>query len=115
MSSSRRARCAAKWPRRGWTFGTEAGATSLDGGQHDPGPGAGSLADAVVVPGATLTETVRGLAEQPGTSELLAAETERTPSGRLTTPEEVARLIVFLGSAANGNVNGAVIHTAGGR
>lgn len=69
----------------------------------------------VVAPGATLTESLRQLAEAPGTSELIAQEVERTPSGRLSTPEEVARLIVFLGSEANGNINGEVIHTAGGR
>jgi 3-oxoacyl-[acyl-carrier protein] reductase len=69
----------------------------------------------VVAPGATLTESVLHLAEAPGTSEMVAQEVEKTPSGRLTTPEEVARLIVFLGSDANGNINGEVIRTAGGR
>lgn len=76
--------------------------------------GNGVLAN-VVAPGATLTESVRRLAEAPGTAELLTQEAEKTPSGRLSTPEEVARLIVFLGSAANGNINGEVIHVAGGR
>lgn len=69
----------------------------------------------VVAPGATMTESLRQLAGAPGTAELVAAETERTPSGRLSTPEQVARLIVFLGSEANGNINGEVIHVAGGR
>jgi len=69
----------------------------------------------VVAPGATLTESLRIAADYPGTAEMVAAEVERTPSGRLSTPEEVARLIVFLGSEANGNINGEVIHTAGGR
>jgi NAD(P)-dependent dehydrogenase (short-subunit alcohol dehydrogenase family) len=31
------------------------------------------------------------------------------PSGRLSTPEEVARLVVFLGSAANGNISGEIV------
>jgi NAD(P)-dependent dehydrogenase (short-subunit alcohol dehydrogenase family) len=31
------------------------------------------------------------------------------PSRRLSTPEEVARLVVFLGSAANGNISGEVV------
>jgi NAD(P)-dependent dehydrogenase (short-subunit alcohol dehydrogenase family) len=33
----------------------------------------------------------------------------RTPSGRLSEPEDVAGLIVFLGSAANANLSGEVI------
>lgn len=70
----------------------------------------------VVAPGATRTESFEhALAEVPGTSEMVAQEIEKTPSGRLSTPEDVARLIVFLGSAANGNINGEVIYTAGGR
>lgn len=31
------------------------------------------------------------------------------PSRRLSTPEEVARVVVFLGSAANGNISGEVV------
>lgn len=70
----------------------------------------------VVAPGATRNESLdRALAEVPGTSEMVAQEIEKTPSGRLSTPEEVARLIVFLGSNANGNINGEVIYIAGGR
>ena len=38
-----------------------------------------------------------------------------TPSGRLTTPEDVANLIVFLGSKANANVNGQTVLISGGR
>jgi len=63
----------------------------------------------VVAPGATLTESSLGV-----DPELLARETQRTPSGRLSEPEEVARLVVFLCSEANGNINGEVINTAGG-
>ena len=39
---------------------------------------------------------------------------ENTPSKRLSTPEDVANLVVFLGSEANGNINGAVIPVTGG-
>ena len=38
-----------------------------------------------------------------------------TPSGHLTTPEDVANLIVFLGSKANANVNGQTVLISGGR
>jgi NAD(P)-dependent dehydrogenase (short-subunit alcohol dehydrogenase family) len=31
------------------------------------------------------------------------------PSRRLSTPEEVARLVLFLGSAANGNISGEIV------
>ncbi len=61
----------------------------------------GSLAN-VVMPGLTLTERAKGAI--PG--EVLDGEAARTPTGRLTAPKEVAALVVFLGSAANGHVNG---------
>ncbi|WP_430790396.1 SDR family NAD(P)-dependent oxidoreductase [Actinoplanes sp. G11-F43] len=64
----------------------------------------------VVAPGGTLTESLEAV--DPA---LLERATQETPSGRLSTADEVARLIVFLGSAANGNINGEVVHTAGGR
>lgn len=63
----------------------------------------------VVAPGGTLTESLDAV--DPA---LIERATGQTPSGRLSTPEEVARLIVFLCSEANGNVNGEVVHTAGG-
>jgi 3-oxoacyl-[acyl-carrier protein] reductase len=69
----------------------------------------------VVAPGATKTEFMAELLTDPATQELVDKEIERTPSGRLSDPEDVARLILFLGSEANGNINGEVIHTAGGR
>jgi 3-oxoacyl-[acyl-carrier protein] reductase len=64
----------------------------------------------VVSPGGTLTESL--LDVDPA---IIARSAEDTPSGKLSTPEDVARVIVFLCSEANGNVNGAVLHTAGGR
>lgn len=64
----------------------------------------------LVAPGATRTESLE-LAD----TELVRQEEENTPSGRLSDPDDIARLIVFLCSEANGNVNGEVIHTAGGR
>ncbi|MET8338201.1 SDR family oxidoreductase [Streptosporangium canum] len=64
----------------------------------------------VVAPGGTLTESLEAVAP-----ELLEQAARETPSGRLSTAEEVARVIVFLCSEANGNINGEVIHTAGGR
>jgi 3-oxoacyl-[acyl-carrier protein] reductase len=63
----------------------------------------------VVAPGGTLTESLENV-----NPELIRDAAEQTPSGRLSTADEVARLIVFLCSEANGNVNGQVIYTAGG-
>jgi 3-oxoacyl-[acyl-carrier protein] reductase len=63
----------------------------------------------VVAPGTTLTES-----QQNVHAEIVAKAKEETPSGRLSTPEDVAKLIVFLCSEANGNINGEVINTAGG-
>lgn len=64
----------------------------------------------VVAPGGTLTESLEAV--DPALLEKAAAD---TPSGRLSTADDVARLVVFLGSEANGNVNGEIVHTAGGR
>jgi 3-oxoacyl-[acyl-carrier protein] reductase len=76
--------------------------------------GNGVLAN-VVVPGATRTEYFKTLLEDEAIAEMVSKEIERTPSGRLSDPDDIARLIVFLASEANGNVNGEVIHSAGGR
>jgi 3-oxoacyl-[acyl-carrier protein] reductase len=65
----------------------------------------------VVCPGLTLTE--RALAGLP--AELREQEARRTASGRLSTPAEVARVVAFICSAANGNMTGETITVAGGR
>ncbi|WP_405016268.1 SDR family oxidoreductase [Kitasatospora sp. NBC_00070] len=65
----------------------------------------------VVSPGLTRTDGV--LADLP--AELRDRETGRTPTGRLSTPDEVARTIAFLCSAANGNITGSVVEVSGGR
>lgn len=64
----------------------------------------------VVMPGFTLTE--RNLDQFP--QAMQAAVAQQTPTGRLTRPEDVAALIVFLGSATNGHVNGEMIRCTGG-
>jgi 3-oxoacyl-[acyl-carrier protein] reductase len=65
----------------------------------------------VVAPGLTATERVR--------DGLPAAVQERerghTPTGRLSDPADVANAVVFLCSAANGNISGEVLTVAGGR
>ncbi|WHT23335.1 SDR family NAD(P)-dependent oxidoreductase [Crossiella sp. CA-258035] len=64
-----------------------------------------------VCPGLTLTEGVR--ADLP--EHVRSAAIRETPSGRLSTPQEVANVVAFLCSAANGHVNGELITVAGGR
>ncbi|MGW2256040.1 SDR family NAD(P)-dependent oxidoreductase [Kitasatospora sp. NPDC001660] len=64
----------------------------------------------MVVPGQTLTETVR--AHVP--AGFLAEKGRSLPSGRMSLPEDVARAVVFLGSAANGNINGETLRVTGG-
>ncbi len=39
----------------------------------------------------------------------------QTPTHQLTTPEDIARLIVFLGSRANQQINGQTVLITGGR
>jgi 3-oxoacyl-[acyl-carrier protein] reductase len=72
--------------------------------------GGGGVLVNVVAPGATTTESLAKVSD-----EVVAEATRVTPSGRLSSPADVARVIVFLCSEANGGVNGELIHTAGGR
>jgi 3-oxoacyl-[acyl-carrier protein] reductase len=65
----------------------------------------------VVCPGLTTTEGV--LTDLP--AEVRDRERAHTPTGRLSTPEDVANTVVFLCSAANGNVSGETVTVAGGR
>ncbi len=64
----------------------------------------------MVVPGQTLTETVRGNVP----AGFLEEKGRSLPSGRMSVPEDVARAVVFLGSAANGNTNGETLRVTGG-
>ncbi|MEU7023875.1 SDR family oxidoreductase [Streptomyces sp. NPDC046203] len=64
----------------------------------------------MVVPGQTLTETVR--ANVPAA--FLAEKGKSLPSGRMSAPEDVANAVVFLGSAANGNTHGETLRVTGG-
>ena len=62
------------------------------------------------MPGAVLTENnLQRIPEQ--IREQIAAH---TPTRRITTPEDVAAVIVFLASQANRQVNGEVIRVTGG-
>jgi NAD(P)-dependent dehydrogenase (short-subunit alcohol dehydrogenase family) len=64
----------------------------------------------VVMPGMTTTE--RNLTMIPAqVREAIAAQ---APSGKLSTPEDVAAAVVFLCSAVNGNITGQVLKVTGG-
>lgn len=64
----------------------------------------------VVLPGFTLTE--QNVEQTP--EDVHDREANRTPTHRLTTPEDVANVVVFLGSEANRHINGASIPVTGG-
>jgi 3-oxoacyl-[acyl-carrier protein] reductase len=64
----------------------------------------------VVAPGFTVTED--NLARFP--DEVREQVRERTPSGRLSVPEDVAAAVVFLGSPANTNITGCYLPVDGG-
>lgn len=59
----------------------------------------------VVLPGQTLTENVVRFAPP----ERLAAKAKTLESGRLSEPAHVAASVLFLGSAANGNITGQAL------
>jgi NAD(P)-dependent dehydrogenase (short-subunit alcohol dehydrogenase family) len=63
-----------------------------------------------VLPGLTLTERITATLPPPALEQWKA----RTPSGRLSTPEDVATVVTFLASAANRNVTGQDIKATGG-
>ncbi|SFB39949.1 3-oxoacyl-[acyl-carrier protein] reductase [Amycolatopsis marina] len=65
----------------------------------------------VVMPGITTTE--RALRSLPPS--LVDAVTDATPTRRLSTPDDVAQSILFLGSTANGNITGQVVRVTGGQ
>jgi 3-oxoacyl-[acyl-carrier protein] reductase len=67
----------------------------------------------VVRPGFTLTE--RALNAPGFGRQVVDAEGAKTPTGRICTPEDVASAVAYLGSAANGHVNGEIVSVAGGR
>jgi len=67
----------------------------------------------VVRPGFTLTD--RALTSAFLGPAAIEKEASRTPTGRICTPDDVASAVTYLGSAANGHVNGQVLSVAGGR
>ncbi|MFI1469049.1 SDR family NAD(P)-dependent oxidoreductase [Streptomyces wuyuanensis] len=65
----------------------------------------------VVCPGLTTTERVlTGLPD-----EIRERELRSTPTGRLSSPEDIAGAVLFLGSAANANTTGQTLTVSGGR
>ena len=76
-----------------------------------PGPwGPAGILTNVVMPGLTLTER----RNRPLPQEVFDDMKRRVCTGRLTESEEVAAAIVFLGSAANGHINGEMVRVDGG-
>lgn len=73
--------------------------------------GPANILSNVVMPGMVLTEEN----QQRVPAEHKEGVREHTPTRRLTTPEDVAKLIVFLGSQANQQITGEVIRITGGR
>ncbi len=65
-----------------------------------------------IAPGMVGTPTNLKLQEKG--SPFIQTAIEGTPTGRMTTPEEIAELIVFLSSPSAGNINGQVICVDGG-
>lgn len=72
--------------------------------------GSDGILSNVVLPGFTRTE--QNVEQTP--EDIRDREAHRTPTHRLTTPEDVANVVVFLGSEANGHINGASVPVTGG-
>lgn len=67
----------------------------------------------IVRPGFTLTE--RALTHPGFGQHIVDAEAAKTPTRRICTPQDVATVVAFLGSAANMHVNSETVSVAGGR
>jgi len=46
--------------------------------------------------------------------EMLERERMKVPTRKHSVPDDIANLVVFLGSRANGNIDGEVIRVSGG-
>jgi len=64
----------------------------------------------IVMPALTLTDRVRRTVPEP-VQKMIAGH---LASGKLSTPDDVANAIVFLCSAANGNITGETLRVTGG-
>lgn len=64
----------------------------------------------IVAPGFTVTE--RNLTRVG--DEIREPLRQRTPCGHLSVPADIASVVVFLGSPANGNMTGTYVPVAGG-
>jgi 3-oxoacyl-[acyl-carrier protein] reductase len=64
----------------------------------------------VVMPGFTLTE--KAMDKFP--RDMLERERMKVPTRKHSVPDDIANLVVFLGSQANGNINGEMIRVSGG-
>ena len=73
--------------------------------------GPANILSNVVMPGMVLTEEVQERVPAEHKNQVK----EHTPTRRLTTPEDVAAVIVFLGSQANQQITGEIIRVTGGR
>lgn len=77
----------------------------------------------VVAPGPTVTrgflarvpEEFRQSLTGKSTEEVKRVLNKGKPAGHISTPEDVAGLVLYFASAVNGNVTGAVVHVAGGK
>lgn len=86
--------------------------------------GADGILSNVVAPGPTVTDKLLRDKLPPELGRSIAgmdpqarkeALNREMPHLRFSTPVDVASVVVFLGSAANGNVSGSVLEVAGGR
>jgi 3-oxoacyl-[acyl-carrier protein] reductase len=73
--------------------------------------GPANILSNVVMPGMVLTEGIQDRVPAVHKDQVK----QHTPTRRLTTPEDVARLIVFLGSQANQQITGEIVRVTGGR
>lgn len=65
----------------------------------------------IIQPGVTDTPALRQI---PGSAKILEESEKRNPSGRLTTAQDVARVVHWLGKAEAAWINGAIIPVDGG-
>src|SRR5581483_2977320 len=82
---------------------------SIVGEQNSPGAPDSSATFNVIEPGLVDTEIIRSIPE-----DMLESMVGKIPARRIGTPEDVARVAVFLALPESGYINGAVIPVDGG-
>jgi enoyl-[acyl-carrier protein] reductase III len=67
-----------------------------------------------VSPGVVLTDALKHFTAMGGQEQIILEATQRSPAGKLVTPEDVAGVVAFLCSPAANMIRGQIVAVDGG-